>query len=300
MPVKATAVNDTATRNGLLAGLAAYLIWGLMPLYLRLFAGMGAAEVLSHRIIWSVLALTLVVLATGAGPALKAVLANRRAVLLLLLSAIAIGVNWLIYTWAILAGDALDTSLGYFINPLINVLFGVALLGERLTKWQWVAVAMAAMGVAIQALAMGRLPLISLGVAVSFGLYGLLKKWANVPALPGLLVETLLLAPIAIVWLAGLDHGFASLPTNQMALLAASGVITAAPLLLFGIAARVLPLSTMGVLQYLSPTLVFLEAIWLFGETVSPARLASFACIWAGLALYTWTLRPVAPAPATR
>lgn len=293
-------MNDTATRNGLLAGLLAYLIWGLMPLYLRLFAGLGAAEVLSHRIIWSVLALGLVVLATGGGPALRAVLANRRALGLLLASAIAIGVNWLIYTWAILAGDALDTSLGYFINPLINVVFGVALLGERLTKWQWAAVALAAAGVAIQALAMGRVPLISLGVAVSFGLYGLLKKWANVPALPGLLVETLLLAPLALIWLTMLDHAPTDLPAGQFALLAASGIVTASPLLLFGMAARVLPLSTMGVLQYLSPTLVFLEAVWLFGESVSPARLASFGCIWAGLALYTWTLRPVAPAPATR
>jgi chloramphenicol-sensitive protein RarD len=292
-------VNDTATRNGLIAGFSAYLIWGLMPLYLRLFAGLGAGEVLSHRIIWSVLALGLVVLATGGGPALRAVLGNRRAVGLLLASAIAIGVNWLIYTWAILAGDALDTSLGYFINPLINVVFGVALLGERLTKWQWAAVALAAAGVAIQALAMGRVPLISLGVAVSFGLYGLLKKWANVPALPGLLVETLLLAPLALIWLTMLDHAPSDLPAGQLGLLAASGIITASPLLLFGMAARVLPLSTMGVLQYLSPTLVFLEAIWLFGESVSPARLASFACIWAGLALYTWTLRPVAPARAT-
>ncbi len=288
------------TRDGLIAGLGAYVIWGLMPLYLRLMQGVPAGDVLGHRIAWSLLVLSLVLAASRGWQRLRPILANRRLLLLLLASAVAIGVNWLVYTWAILAGHALDTSLGYFINPLLNVLFGVALLGERLTRLQWAAVALAAAGVAVQTIALGYLPWISLSLAVSFGLYGLFRKKAAVDGLSGLFVETLLLAPLALGWLATRPYGLADLPGWQLAVLAASGVVTATPLLLFGRAARVLPLSTLGLLQYLSPTLVMIEAVTLFGETLSPPRLAAFACIWAGLALYSWSLRPVAQSPATR
>lgn len=287
-------------RDGLIAGLGAYVIWGLMPLYLRLMQGVPAGDVLGHRIAWSLLVLTLVLVATGGWQRLRPILANRRLLLLLLASAVAIGANWLVYTWAILAGHALDTSLGYFINPLLNVLFGVALLGERLTRLQWAAVALAAAGVAVQTIALGYLPWISLSLAVSFGLYGLFRKQAAVDGLSGLFVETLLLAPLALGWLVTRPYSLADLPGWQLAVLAASGVVTATPLLLFGRAARVLPLSTLGLLQYLSPTLVMIEAVTLFGETLSPPRLAAFSCIWAGLALYSWSLRPVAQSPATR
>lgn len=288
------------TRDGLIAGLGAYVIWGLMPLYLRLMQGVPAGDVLGHRIGWSLLVLAVVLAMSRGWHRLRPILANRRTLLLLLASALAIGINWLVYTWAILAGHALDTSLGYFINPLLNVLFGVALLGERLSRLQWAAVALAAAGVAVQTIALGYLPWISLTLALSFGLYGLFRKQAAVDGLSGLFVETLLLAPLALGWLATRPYGLADLPPAQLAVLAASGVVTATPLLLFGRAARVLPLSTLGLLQYLSPTLVMIEAVTLFGETLSPARLAAFGCIWAGLALYTWSLRPVAQATTTR
>lgn len=290
-----------SVRAGLIAGLLAYVIWGLMPLYLRLLSAIPATDVLGHRITWSLLVLGLVLAATGAWRRLPPILADRRTLLLLLGSALSIGVNWLVYTWAILNGHVLDTSLGYFINPLLNVLFGVALLGERLTRLQWGAVALAALGVAVQAVAMGRLPWISLVLAVSFGLYGLIRKKAAVDGLSGLVVETLLLAPLAFAWLATRPYPISALPGSTMAWLMAGGVITAAPLLLFGRATRVLPLSTIGLLQYLSPSLVFLQAITLFHETVELPRLVAFAFIWAGLALYTVSLRrPVALAAATR
>lgn len=290
----------TSLRDGLIAAFGAYVIWGLMPLYLRLLTGVPAGDVLAHRIGWSLLVLAIVLAATGAWRRLPGIVADRRLLLLMLASAVAIGINWLVYTWAILAGHVLDTSLGYFINPLLNVLFGVALLGERLTRVQWAAVGLAALGVAVQTVALGKLPWVSLVLAVSFGLYGLIRKKAGIDGLSGLVIETLLLAPIAFLWLATRSHALTDLPGWQLVVLAASGIITATPLLLFGRAARILPLTTLGLIQYLSPTLVFLQAVFLFGEPLVPARLAAFACIWAGLALYTWSLRPVAPAAATR
>ena len=288
----------TSVRAGLAAGFGAYVIWGLMPLYLRLLQGVPAGDVLSHRIAWSLLVLAVVLAVSGGWRRLAAILRNRRLVLMLLASAIAIGINWLVYTWAILAGQVLDTSLGYFINPLLNVVFGVALFGERLSRVQWAAVALAGLGVAVQTAAMGYLPWVSLVLALSFGMYGLIRKKAGVDGLSGLVVETLLLAPIAFFWLATRPYDFGDLPGWQIGVLAASGIITATPLLLFGRAARILPLSTLGLIQYLSPTLVFFQAIFLFGEALEPARLAAFACIWTGLALYTWSLRPVARAAA--
>jgi chloramphenicol-sensitive protein RarD len=287
-------------RDGLIAGFGAYVLWGLMPLYLRLIEGVPAADVLSHRIGWSLLVLAVVLAVTAGWGRLAALLANRRLLLMLFGSALAIGLNWLVYTWAILNGHALDASLGYFINPLINVAFGVALLGERLNRLQWAAVALAALGVVVQTVALGTLPWISLVLAFSFGSYGLIRKQAGVDGLSGLVVETLLLAPVAAIWLATRPTSVLDLPGETLAILAASGVITVTPLLLFGRAARILPLSTLGLVQYLSPTLVMVQAVLLFGEVLTPARLAAFGCIWAGLALYTWSLRPVAQSPATR
>lgn len=287
-------------RDGLIAGLGAYVLWGILPLYLRLLHGVPAGDVLAHRIIWSLVALTMVLVVTSGWRRLAAIMADRRSLVLLLGSAMAIGFNWLVYTWAILNGHVLDTSLGYFINPLLSVLFGVVLLGERLGRLQWAAVALAALGVLVQTIALGYLPWVSLALAISFGLYGLLRKLAAVDSLSGLVVETLLLAPMALIWLGTRPYAMADIGNFTLALLMASGVITILPLLLFGRAARILPLTTLGLIQYLSPTLVFFQAVFLFAEALQPARLAAFACIWAGLALYTWSLRPVAQRPATR
>lgn len=278
------------TRVGLIAGFGAYLIWGVLPLYLKLLAGVPAADVLANRIIWSLVLIAGIVVISGGIPRLRDAVLQPRLLALLFASAAMIAINWLIYTWAILNGHVLDTSLGYFINPLISIVFGVVLLGERLTPAQWTAVGLAAAGVATVAIGHGALPLISLGIAFSFATYGLIRKYAAVDAITGLLIETFLLAPIAIGWLLSRPTGMFEHPTKISALLIAGGALTAIPLLLFGVAARRLPLSTVGVMQYISPSMVFVQAIFLFGEPIDPWQLLAFALIWAGLAVYTRSL----------
>lgn len=281
--------------------MGAYLIWGVLPFYLRLLQGVPAADVLAHRILWTVLVVVLLITGLKGWERVLGALRQPRLLLMLLASAVCITINWGVYTWAILAGHAIDTSLGYFINPLVSVLFGVVLLGERLGRLQWVAVALAALGVAVLTIERGSLPLVSLALALSFGVYGLIRKQAAVDTATGLFVETLLLAPMAALWVAHTPQGFAGWPPVTTATLALGGLATAIPLLLFGLAARRLPLSTLGLMQYVAPTMVLLEAVLLFGEVLDPARLAAFCCIWAGLAVYTFSLRrPVAREAATR
>ncbi len=275
------------TRTGLIAGLGAYCLWGLLPLYLKLLTGIPASDVLANRILWSLLLIGGIMVATGGGARLRAVIVQPRLMLLLITSAVLIAANWLIYTWAVLNGHVLDTSLGYFINPLISIIFGVVLLGERLARTQWLAVGLATTGVAVIAIANGALPLVSLGVALSFALYGLVRKFAAVDAVTGLLVETIILTPVALGWLLTRPDGLFGRPAATEALLIAGGALTAVPLLLFGIATRWLKLSTIGLMQYIAPTMVFLLAVFLFGEVLTTSRLFAFGCIWAGLALYT-------------
>ncbi len=279
-----------ATRTGLLAAIGAYAIWGLMPLYLKLFTGVPAADVLSHRILWSLVMVGLLLIVTGGAPRLRAAFAQPRLLGLLLLSAVAIAINWLIYTAAVLEGHVLDTSLGYFINPLINVLFGVVLLGERLGRLQWVAVGFALAGVAVLTITLGSLPLISLGIAISFAIYALIRKQAVVDAATGLFIETLVLTPLAMVWLATRPESPLHWPGTTLALLAAAGIITATPLILFSIAARRLKLTTLGLMQYATPTIVMLEAVFIFEEALDPGRLAAFSLIWVGLGIYSVSL----------
>ena len=274
--------------------MGAYLIWGVLPFYLRLLQGVPAQDVLAHRILWSVLVVVMLIAGLRGWDKVAAALRQPRLLLMLFASAVCITVNWFVYTWAVLAGHVIDTSLGYFINPLVSVLFGVVLLGERLSRLQWVAVALAALGVAVLAIERGALPMVSLGLALSFGIYGLIRKQAAVDAATGLFVETLMLAPFAAWWIAGTPQGFTGWPAPTLITLALGGVATAVPLLLFGIAARRLPLSTLGLMQYVAPTMVLIEAVLIFGEVLDPARLAAFCCIWAGLAVYTLSLRRMA------
>jgi chloramphenicol-sensitive protein RarD len=281
-------------RIGFFAGMGAYLIWGVLPFYLRLLQGVPAQDVLAHRILWSVLVVVMLIAGLRGWDKVAAALRQPRLLLMLFASAVCITVNWFVYTWAVLAGHVIDTSLGYFINPLVSVLFGVVLLGERLSRLQWVAVALAALGVAVLAIERGALPMVSLGLALSFGIYGLIRKQAAVDAATGLFVETLMLAPFAAWWIAGTPQGFTGWPAPTLITLALGGVATAVPLLLFGIAARRLPLSTLGLMQYVAPTMVLIEAVLIFGEVLDPARLAAFCCIWAGLAVYTLSLRRMA------
>ena len=281
---------STAQRpsGGILIGVGAYVIWGLLPLYFKLLGMVPATQVLAHRILWSVLLLAVVVLLLKRGGAIRAA-ARGRTVLLLMATAFLVAVNWLVYIWAVQHGHVLEASLGYFINPLVNVALGVAVLGEKVRRVQWAAVALAGLGVAIMAASGGGAIWISLVLALSFGTYGLLRKIAAIDALGGLFVETLLLAPFAIaVLMLASAQGDAAFGHERGldALLVLAGAVTAIPLLMFAIAARRMPYTALGLLQYIAPTLQFAEAVLLFGEPLHPSNMLSFALIWVGLAIY--------------
>lgn len=277
-------------RLGLACGFAAYLLWGLMPFYFKLLDHVGAAEIVSHRIVWLPLMLLPVIWFAGQFGGLAAILRQRRILAALALSALLIAINWLVYIWAVTNEHIVAASLGYFLNPLVNVLLGVFVLGERLRRWQVAAVALAALGVAI--LATGALDTlwISLTLAISFGLYGLVRKLTPVTALQGLAIETAILAPASLGWLIWLGTSGAlafGVERATDALLVFGAVVTAIPLLMFAGAARRLRLSTLGLLQYVAPSLQFATGVFVYGEPLGPAQFACFALIWAGLAIYT-------------
>ncbi len=274
-------------RSGLYAALGAYLIWGMMPVYLKLFEGLSAAAVLAHRVFWSAVLLLIVVLVMRKGAAVAAALKTPAVIGWLLFSAVMIGVNWYIYTWAVLNERVLDTSLGYFIQPLINTALGVVLLKERLGRWQIAAIALASIGIGIMTIARGNLPLLSLGLAAAFAFYSFARNRAAVDAITGLLVETVLLAPIALWWLMAHEGGVFSQPLVMTLLLMLSGVVTSVPLALFGHAARRMSLTALGFLQYLAPTCVFLLGVFLYDEPMDGPRLTAFLFIWAGLAAFS-------------
>lgn len=277
----------TSTRNGVAAGIGAYFFWGLMPLYLKLFGGMSALDVLAQRVIWSFVLLAFVAALIGGGARLRAALAQPKLLLVLTASTLMIAANWLAYTWAVLNGHVLDTSLGYFMLPLLNVLLGVLLLGERFDRSRQLAAALALAGVVIQTVALGKLPWVSVVVAISFALYGYLRKRAAVDAVTGLLIETALLAPIGLVWLTFGAGGIFGRGMETDLLLMALGIVTTVPLALFGFAARRLTLSTIGFLQYIAPSIGFGLAVFSFGEALDPWKLVSFGFIWVGIAVYS-------------
>lgn len=288
-------------RRGLGFGLGAYLIWGFLPLYFLLLAGVTAGEIVADRIVWSLVLLIGILAVAGRFGKLLAVLRDTRTLGLLAISAALISVNWLVYIWAVQHDHVLAASLGYFLNPLVNVLIGVVVLGERLTRTQMAAVALAAAGVIVLAVGAGAGLWISLTLAVSFAFYGLVRKVAPVESLEGLTIETGLLTPIALgymAWLASNDALVFGDAAGMTGLLVLAGAITAVPLLLFAGAARLLPYSTLGLLQYLAPTLQFLLAITVFGEVMTLSHIVCFALIWSGLALYVFgSVRRPRPTP---
>ena len=283
-----------AAPNRLNAGhyavIGAFLIWGMLPLYLRLLLGVPALQIMAHRVIWCCVFVFGWLAARGQLPGVRAALADRRIRLSLAASALLISSNWVIYVWAANAGHVQELSLGYFINPLINVLLGVAVLRERLNRAQWTAVAFAALGVLWLTVLAGRLPWIALSLAVSFSLYGLIRKTVAVEAITGLATETLLIAPIAgayLLWIEATGSGAVGNSSALIvALLIAGGLVTAVPLSLFSFGARLIPDSTVGLIQYLSPTMLLGLSLFVFHEPFSSARATGFALIWAGLALY--------------
>ena len=275
---------------GILSAVLAFLCWGLFPLYFHALAGVPPLQVLAHRMLWSLLFLV-GVLAVRRQWAWLAVVRQPRVLGSFVASALLLSVNWLIYIWAVNNGHVIEASLGYFITPLVNILFGFALLKEKLRRVQWVAIVVAALGVAWLTWQAGRVPWIALALAASFGGYGLLRKTAALGALEGLSLETMVLFPLAagyIGWLTahGQNAFVTSASTATRLLLMAAGPITAIPLLLFASAARRIPLSLLGILQYLAPTMQFLLGVWLFQEPFTAARLAGFALIWLALALF--------------
>lgn len=278
------------TRLAAAAGISCYSIWGLVPLYFQLAGRLGASpwEILAHRTLWGAPAALAFVLAARDGRQALAVLRARRTLAWLALAAALIAVNWSVYIWAVNSGRVLETSLGYYILPLINMATGWAIFRERLDRAGWVAIALAAVGVVLQTIAIGRLPVVSLALAVSFGAYGVVKKRVDVPAHTGLLVECALLALPSAMFVAWLErHGLGHFGRDLAltAVLVACGLITVVPLTLFAWAARRLPLSALGFLQFIAPTMSFVIGVTQ-GEAFSPLRGASFALIWAGVAVF--------------
>ena len=278
-------------RAGLLFGLGAYLLWGVMPLYFKAIAAVPPTEIVAHRIVWSLLFLGALATLWKRWPAIRAAAGTSRVVMTLILTALLIGVNWLVYIYAVVSGHVLEGSLGYYLNPLFNVLLGVVLLKEKLSRAQVFATILAGAGVAVLAAGAGSGLWISLTLAFSFGLYGFLRKIAPVDSLEGLSIETALLAPVAAGWLFWLaaDESlrFGQLGIGTDVLLALGGAVTAIPLLLFTAAARRLPYSTLGFLQYLAPSLQFLLAVLVFGEAFTLPHMICFGAIWTALAIFS-------------
>jgi chloramphenicol-sensitive protein RarD len=291
-------------RTGILSAASAFLCWGLFPLYFHAIGEVPPLQILAHRMLWSLLFL-LIVLAVRRQWAWLKLLRQPRVVASFIASAVLLSVNWLIYIWAVNNGHVIEASLGYFINPLVNISLGYLLLKERLRPAQWMAIGVAALGVAWLTWQAGTVPWIALALAFSFGGYGLLRKTAALGALEGLSFETMVLFPLAAAYVAWLTvHGQNAFintdSTSTRLLLAAAGPITAIPLLLFASGARQIPLSVLGLLQYLSPTLQFLLGVWMFHEAFTADRLAGFALIWGALALFAieGLLRKPIPAKA--
>lgn len=280
---------DQSARGALLA-LCAYLLWGLAPIYFKQLLDVPAPEILAHRVVWSCLLLLGLITALGYWTRVRALLRQPRLLLLLLISSVVIGINWLVFIWAVNNNHILDASLGYYINPLLNIVLGMVFLQERYRPLQWLAVGLAALGVLIQLLVFGSLPWVALVLALSFGTYGLIRKQVPVDPFTGLLLETSVLLIPALLWLWGLDSATGNLGTNSTSLnllLLAAGLITTVPLLLFAGAARRLQLSTLGFFQYLAPSLALLLGVLVYEEAFTTDKAITFALIWTALIVYS-------------
>lgn len=280
-------------RQGIIFALMAYSMWGFAPLYFKAIAEVPATEILMHRVIWSFALMALLVAFTGQLGAVRQLLRNPKQLWTLVATAILVAGNWLIFIWAVNSGRMLEASLGYFINPLVNVALGMVFLGERLPKMQLAAVGVAVIGVVVELIQFGSLPWVSLALAVSFGLYGLLRKKVALQSVTGLFVETSLMLPVALLFWWQLDSPTADLTNNSLdlnLLILAAGVVTTLPLLAFAAAAVRIPFYMLGLFQYIGPSLMFILATTLYGETLDPAMLTTFCFIWAALLMFTLDL----------
>lgn len=280
-----------AQARGALAAVACYFLWGLVPLYWRQLTAISPVELIAHRHVWSLALLVLLVAAQRGFGGVRAALSTSRSIAINSLSATLLTANWLIYVWGVNTGHVIETSLGYFLVPLVNVAAGRFVLHEHLRRVQWIAIGLAAGGVALMIIQRGRPPWIALALAGTWGGYSLMRKKSPLPAVTGLTVETLLLAPFAIAFLWWQHHtgegalGRVDLRTHVLVL--SAGIVTAIPLLLFAYGARRIRLSTLGLLQYLAPSVQLVLGIWVYHESFTSSRILSFSFIWAALALYT-------------
>lgn len=279
------------TDSGLAAGLVAYLLWGFLPLLFGMLHGVGPMTVVADRTLWALLIVGVLLMIGGRTAEVRAILRNGAMVRSMAIAAVLLAANWLIYVFAVESGNVLEASFGYFINPLVNVAMGMLLLGERLTRWQWVAIGIACFAVCLQAVGLGNVPYIALSLAITFALYGYLRKTIPASSATGLFVETLVLSPVAAGYLIFTfirDGGIGPhADPHTLMLLMLTGPGTAAPLLLFAYAVQRLRLSTVGMLQYIAPSIAFVLAITVFGEHLNAVRLVSFGLIWLSLVVYT-------------
>ena len=282
--------NNTDTPKGLALAVMAYVLWGFLPLYMKAMEHIGPIEVVAHRVIWSVPVAGLLLIALGRTGDLKTALRNPKMLGMAAITAALISVNWAIYVWAISSGHALDAALGYYINPLFSIALGAILLREPLNRTQLVAVGLAALGVLVLVFQAGSLPWAALGLMFSWGFYAFFKRSLPIGPNQGFLLEVLILlipALAYVTWLGTSGAGHFGAAVSDTALLAGAGLVTAIPLLIYANGAKLVRLSTMGILQYIAPTMIFITAITLFGERIDQARLIAFPLIWAGLIVYS-------------
>lgn len=282
---------DQEYRKGIMLAIGAYTMWGFAPLYFKLLEQVSATDILLHRVIWSFVFTILLMAFVGGFSKLKQLMKVPKQLLVLLVTSLLIAGNWLLFIWAVNNDHMLDASLGYYINPLLNVLLGMVFLGERLRKLQWLAVSLAGIGVAVQLVSFGSIPVVSLALAGSFGIYGLLRKKANVDAKTGLLVETAILMPVALSYLLytlpTAEHSMLVNSWQLNLLLIAAGLVTTAPLLCFAGAAVRIPLSMLGFFQYIGPSIMFVLAVSLYQEPFDMEKAITFGFIWTALAIFT-------------
>jgi chloramphenicol-sensitive protein RarD len=276
---------------GFLYALAAYLLWGFLPLYMKALAHIPPVEVITHRVVWSVPVALLVLWYLGRTAELRAALTSPRLLGMGAMTAALVSVNWGIYVWAIGSGHALDAALGYYINPLFSIFLGAVLLREKIGRWQGVAIALAVVAVAILTWDAGRLPMVALGLTLTWGIYAFLKKWLPIGPNQGFALEVLILLPLALgymawLWGAGAGHFLQGVGWNDL-LLIGCGLVTAGPLMIYANGAKRLTLSTIAIMQYIAPTMIFLTAVFIFDEPFGGVKLVAFGLIWAALVIYS-------------
>lgn len=279
-------------KQGVIFAVAAYTMWGIAPIYFKSIHDVPPLEILSHRIIWSFFFLAILLVFTKGWRMIQHTLKDRKKCYYLIGSSLTIACNWLVFIWAVNNDHMLDASLGYYINPLFSVLLGLIFMQEKLRKLQWLAVALALVGVLVQLVVFGSLPVVALILAFTFGVYGLLRKKVNLDAMTGLFIETLILVPVALIYMLGIANtstsDFSTNPMSLNLLLISAGIITTVPLLCFAGAATRLRLSTLGFIQYIGPSLMFLLAVFVYGEGFTQDKIVTFACIWLALILFTF------------